>query len=132
MRQLGQELVGSLQASTFSPKPNFVPGTATYILTTSLLKPAGGTKAQGGTHLVWYQLLVRKSCLPRPPFEVVHNFRSRRCSVAHATALAYASTCGKNRGALRNFVACSKEYANLINTGSLHARPKNEIPTGKP
>src|SRR6202795_1340663 len=47
-------------------------------------------------------------------------------------ALLYASTCGKNRGAFRNFVACSKPYASLIKTGSLQARPKNEIPTGKP
>jgi hypothetical protein len=44
----------------------------------------------------------------------------------------YDSTCSKNRGAFRNFVACSKPYASLIKTGSLHARPKNEMPTGKP
>jgi hypothetical protein len=37
-----------------------------------------------------------------------------------------------NRGACRAFVACSKEYANLIKVGSLQARPKNEMPTGKP
>jgi hypothetical protein len=47
-------------------------------------------------------------------------------------ALLYTSTCAKNRGVLRNFVACSYPYASLINTGSLHARPKKEIPTGKP
>ena len=29
-------------------------------------------------------------------------------------------------------VACSNAYANLISAGSLHARPKNEIPTGNP
>jgi len=44
----------------------------------------------------------------------------------------YDSTWSKNRGAFRNFVACSKPYASLIKTGSLHARPKNEMPTGKP
>ncbi len=38
---------------------------------------------------------------------------------------------GKNRGACRALVACSNEYANLINVGSLHARPKKDIPTGK-
>src|SRR4029077_12771114 len=49
-----------------------------------------------------------------------------------SAAFTYGSTCAKNRGGLRNFVACSKAYASLINTGSLHARPKNEMPTGKP
>jgi len=48
------------------------------------------------------------------------------------TSFSYASACAKNRGALRNFVACSNANASLISTGSLHARPKNEIPTGKP
>ena len=39
---------------------------------------------------------------------------------------------GKNLGAWRAFVACSNEYASLISVGSLQARPKNEIPTGRP
>jgi hypothetical protein len=38
----------------------------------------------------------------------------------------------KNFGDFRTLVACSNPYARLINVGSLHARPKNEIPTGKP
>src|SRR2546427_4691806 len=44
----------------------------------------------------------------------------------------FSSTLGKNCGDLRNFVACSNAYASLISVGSLHARPKNEIPTGRP
>src|SRR5271157_2256604 len=38
----------------------------------------------------------------------------------------------RNRGGRRCRVACSNEYASLIRVGSLQARPKNEIPTGKP
>jgi hypothetical protein len=53
-------------------------------------------------------------------------------SVGTVNLFSYASTCAKNRGAFLNFVACSKLCASLIRTGSLHARPKNEIPTGKP
>jgi hypothetical protein len=53
-------------------------------------------------------------------------------NLAPATRTPYPSTCARNFGAFRNFVACSKLYASLIKTGSLHARPKNEIPTGKP
>src|ERR1700682_673001 len=44
----------------------------------------------------------------------------------------FTSILAKNRGAFLAFVACSNPYASRINTGSLHARPKNEIPTGKP
>jgi hypothetical protein len=39
---------------------------------------------------------------------------------------------GKNRGACRAFVVCSKANARRMSVGSLHARPKNDIPTGKP
>src|SRR5579859_645351 len=35
-------------------------------------------------------------------------------------------------GALRSLVACSNANAILMSVGSLHARPKNEIPTGMP
>jgi hypothetical protein len=38
----------------------------------------------------------------------------------------------KNPGAFLCFVACSKAKANLINVGSLQARPKKEIPMGNP
>jgi len=38
----------------------------------------------------------------------------------------------KNFGGLRECVACSKAYANFSSAGSLHARPKNEMPTGNP
>ena len=44
----------------------------------------------------------------------------------------YISTLSKNLGAFRARVACSNAYAILINVGSLHARPKNETPTGIP
>src|SRR5260370_5455772 len=37
----------------------------------------------------------------------------------------------KNCGARRALVACSNANANLIKVDSLHARPKNEIPTGR-
>ncbi len=40
--------------------------------------------------------------------------------------------CGANVGGWRCFVACSYAYASLISVGSLHARPKNDIPTGRP
>src|SRR4249920_3476402 len=40
------------------------------------------------------------------------------------------SIVGRNFGAFRTFVACSKEYASLMSVPSLQARPKNEIPTG--
>src|SRR5580692_5084993 len=43
---------------------------------------------------------------------------------------ALSSIVGKNFGDVLTFVACSNEYASLISTPSLHARPKNEIPTG--
>src|ERR1022692_4065261 len=46
------------------------------------------------------------------------------------TSYAFNSTVGKNFGAFLTFVACSNEYASLMSTPSLHARPKNEIPTG--
>lgn len=39
---------------------------------------------------------------------------------------------GKNRGGRLCLVACSNEYAKRNSAGSLHARPKNEIPTGSP
>ena len=39
---------------------------------------------------------------------------------------------GKNSGRFLAIVACSNAYANLISVGSLQARPKNAIPTGKP
>src|SRR6185369_89271 len=42
------------------------------------------------------------------------------------------SEVGVNAGGRRCFVACSYAYASLISSGSLQARPKNEIPTGKP
>ena len=42
------------------------------------------------------------------------------------------SVTGRNRGGLRCFVACSKAYASFRSTGSLQARPKNDIPTGRP
>src|SRR3989442_245882 len=38
----------------------------------------------------------------------------------------------KNRGALRALVACSNANASFSSTGSLNARPKNEIPSGRP
>src|SRR6202050_4156564 len=41
-------------------------------------------------------------------------------------------TLSKNPGGLRALVTCSNAYASLISVGSLHALPKNEIPTGKP
>jgi len=37
-----------------------------------------------------------------------------------------------NAGGRRCRVDCSYAYAILINVGSLQARPKNEIPTGRP
>src|SRR5690348_3864177 len=42
------------------------------------------------------------------------------------------STVRANPGRRRAFLACSKLYASFSNIGSLHADPKNEIPTGKP
>src|SRR6266404_2144686 len=42
------------------------------------------------------------------------------------------SIVGRKRGFCRAFVSCSNEYAILNNVGSLHARPKKEIPTGSP
>src|SRR3990172_7096474 len=39
---------------------------------------------------------------------------------------------GRNLGCLRNCVACSKAYANLISVGSCQALEKNEMPTGRP
>src|SRR5579859_7442770 len=39
---------------------------------------------------------------------------------------------GKNLGGLRPCTVCSNPYAIFSNVGSLQARPKNEIPTGKP
>jgi hypothetical protein len=44
----------------------------------------------------------------------------------------YISTVSKNFGGLRECVACSKAYAYLRSAGSLHAAPKNDIPTGNP
>ena len=41
-------------------------------------------------------------------------------------------TVGKNRGGLRAWVSCSKAYASLSRVGSLQARPKNEMPIGRP
>ena len=51
---------------------------------------------------------------------------------ARATLYTRTSAVGRNLGGLLNFVACSNEYASLMSTGSLHARPKKEIPTGRP
>ena len=48
--------------------------------------------------------------------------------VRHAGTFAVA----RKRGARRWRVACSKAYAMRIRVGSLHARPKNETPTGRP
>jgi hypothetical protein len=42
------------------------------------------------------------------------------------------SAVAKNFGGFRKSVACSNAYANLSNVGSLHARPKKDIPTGNP
>src|SRR5262245_55023759 len=42
------------------------------------------------------------------------------------------SAVGGNAGGRRCFVACSKAYASLISSASLHARPMNERPTGWP
>ena len=39
---------------------------------------------------------------------------------------------GKHFGGARNFVAWSNAKASLSSVGSLHARPKNELPTGSP
>jgi sporulation protein YlmC with PRC-barrel domain len=39
---------------------------------------------------------------------------------------------GRNAGGFLTFVSCSNPYAILISVGSLHARPKNEMPTGSP
>lgn len=39
---------------------------------------------------------------------------------------------GKNRGGLRVWIVCSKLYAIFSSVGSLQARPKKLIPTGKP
>jgi hypothetical protein len=39
---------------------------------------------------------------------------------------------GMNRGGLLAWIVCSKPYAIFSRVGSLHARPKNETPTGKP
>ena len=46
--------------------------------------------------------------------------------------VATSATLGRYFGALRAFVDCSNAYAILNNTGSLHARPKNDTPTGSP
>ncbi len=42
------------------------------------------------------------------------------------------SAVARNRGGLRDLVSPSKAWASFKSTGSLHARPKNEIPTGSP
>jgi len=44
----------------------------------------------------------------------------------------YWATVGMNCGAFLALVSCSNPYAILNSVGSLHARPKNEMPTGKP
>jgi len=55
-----------------------------------------------------------------------HQLQNARESMSQIFALA------KNCGGVRAFVACSKAYANRMSTASDHARPKNDIPTGKP
>lgn len=44
----------------------------------------------------------------------------------------YNFTLAKNSGPFRTFVNCSNPYAIFNNVPSLHARPKNETPTGNP
>ena len=52
-----------------------------------------------------------------------------RCAVE---LLYFNSDVAKNFGVLRECVDCSKAYANFSSVGSLHAQPKNDIPTGNP
>src|SRR5688572_8827194 len=44
----------------------------------------------------------------------------------------HASSVGRNFGGTRRLVACSNPYAIRISVGSLHGRPKNDSPTGRP
>lgn len=44
----------------------------------------------------------------------------------------FKSAVGRNFGIRRNFVDCSNANASFRSVGSLHALPKNEIPTGNP
>lgn len=70
--------------------------------------------------LMMYRQLAR--CLRRLPFVCIVRSRYQR----------YSSAVGRNFGAWRTRVACSKAYAMRMRTGSLHARPEKEIPTGRP
>jgi hypothetical protein len=46
--------------------------------------------------------------------------------------LPHSLSVGKNRGGFLAWIDCSNPYAIFSSVGSLHARPKKEIPTGKP
>ena len=61
-----------------------------------------------------------------------HAGEGTRATLAKANQLTHSFRVGKNLGGLRPWIVCSSPNAIFSRVGSLHARPKNEIPTGKP
>src|SRR3954469_12410606 len=78
---------------------------------------------------------MSQSVTRRPNLSIAARAGLKACATcprrSRPERLLYLSADGRNVGALRCFVACSYAYASLISVGSLHARPKNDKPTGR-
>src|SRR3954468_23838201 len=69
------------------------------------------------------------SAVPRAKLDLISDDQELAGSVRPMPQIFAVS---RNCGFCRAFTSCSNPYAIFRSTASLHARPKNEIPTGSP